>query len=134
MNCLEPMDLDGLRIEFEAVLVDQEFLNVLALIPLKLDHLAHLTVNNNGPIAREFLLDDLENFLLIELLRQALYSRQSLTTISLLNPNMDVVLRLLSLASVVVGFGEGVEGLEVLDSCHKSVCLMKRACLVVCKS
>jgi hypothetical protein len=31
----------------------------------------------------EFLLDDLEDFLLIELLRQALYSRQRLTTIAL---------------------------------------------------
>ena len=31
----------------------------------------------------ELLLDDLEDFLLIELLRQALYSRQCLTTIAL---------------------------------------------------
>lgn len=31
----------------------------------------------------EFLLDDLENFLLIEFLRQALNSRQSLATIAL---------------------------------------------------
>jgi len=77
----------------------------------------------------ELLLDDLEDFLLIELLGQALYSGQSLTTIALwkvhkseydlstelwcqsgrtLNPYVDVVLRLLSLASVFVGFGEGV--------------------------
>ena len=77
----------------------------------------------------EFLLDDLENFLLIELLRQALNSCQCLTTIALWNPDsqimlpksrrvvaerltldpyVDVILRLLSLASVFVGFGEGV--------------------------
>ena len=69
-KCLEPMDLDiipsvfahkdqeahatyfdGLRIEFEAILIDQEFLNVLTLITLKLNHLAHLTVDDNCAIA-----------------------------------------------------------------------------------
>jgi hypothetical protein len=35
---------------------------------------------------------------------------------------MDVVLRLLSLAGVFVGFGEGVEGLEVFDGHKLDVC------------
>lgn len=46
------MDLNGLGIELEAIdLVDKEFLNVLALVTLELNHLAHLTVVNGGAIA-----------------------------------------------------------------------------------
>ena len=82
----------------------------------------------------KFFLDDFEDLLLIEFLRQTLDSGQGLTTIALyqvrdqhqglssfslpqllhnegvrtLNPNVDVVLRLPSLPSVFVGFGEGV--------------------------
>jgi len=113
---LEPMDLDGLGIELQSfLLVDQEFLNILTLITLKLDHLAHLRVVDDGAIASEFLLDHLEDLLLVKLLGKALNSCQSLATITLLDAYMDVVLRLLSLASVLIGFGEGVKGLEVLD-------------------
>ena len=43
--------LDGLCIEFEAIFGDQELLNIFALITLKLNHLAHLTVRDNGAIA-----------------------------------------------------------------------------------
>jgi len=114
--CLEPMNLDGLRIKLKAISGDEEFLNILTLVSLKLDHLAHLTVVDDRAIASEFLLDNLEDLLLIEFLGQALYGGQGLPTIALLNPYVDVVLRLLSLASVFVGFGEGVEGFEVLDS------------------
>ena len=48
---LETVDLDRLRIEFEAVFGDQELLNIFTLITLKLDHLAHLTIRNNRAIA-----------------------------------------------------------------------------------
>lgn len=118
---LEPVDLYGLGIEFEPFfLVDQEFLDIFALIPLELDHLAHLSIVDDGAIAGKFLLDDLENLLLIEFLREALNRGQSLTTIALLNPYMDIVLRLFGVAGVFVSFGEGVEGLEVFDG-HKPV-------------
>ena len=44
--------LDSLRVQLESFpLVDQEFLNILALIPLQLDHLAHLIVGNDCAIA-----------------------------------------------------------------------------------
>lgn len=44
--------LDGLGIKRQAfLLVDQKFLNVFALIPLELDHLAHLSVVDDGAIA-----------------------------------------------------------------------------------
>jgi len=113
---LEAMNLDGFRIKLETIFGDQEFLNIFTLITLQLNHLAHLTVIDDRAIASELLLDDLEDLLLVELFRKALDSCQGLTTIALLDPNMDVVLRLLSLASVFVGLREGVEGFEVLDS------------------
>jgi len=113
---LEPVDLDGLGIEFEPFfLVDQEFLDIFALIPLKLDHLAHLGVVDDGAIAGKFLLDDLQNLLLVEFLRKALNRCQSLTTIALLDPYMDIILRLFGVPGIFVSFGEGVEGLEVFD-------------------
>ena len=44
--------LDGFGIKGQAfLLVDQEFLNVFALIPLELDHLSHLSVVDDGAIA-----------------------------------------------------------------------------------
>ena len=44
--------LDGLGIEFETLfLVGEELLNILALISLKLDHLPHLSVDDDGAIA-----------------------------------------------------------------------------------
>jgi hypothetical protein len=64
--------LYGLCIEFEAILCDQEFLNILALISLQLNHLAHLTVVDDCAIASKFLLDHLQDLLLVKLLGQAL--------------------------------------------------------------
>lgn len=103
------MDFDGLGIELETfLLVGQELLNILTLISLQLNHLSHLRVIDDSAIACEFLLDHLQDLLLIELLRKTLNCGQGLATIALLNPYMDVVLRLFSLAGVFVSFGEGV--------------------------
>jgi len=113
---LETVDLNSLGIKLQTLLlVGEELLNIFALITLKLDHLSHLTIDHDGAIASEFLLDDLEDFLLVEFLWQTLDSRQSLTTIALLNTNVYVILRLLCLSCIFVGFGEGVEGLEIFD-------------------
>jgi len=62
--------LDQLGIKFQAfLLVDQEFLNILALIALKLDHLAHLRIADNGaiagcgvPISKDSVRKDYESF------------------------------------------------------------------------
>jgi hypothetical protein len=106
---LEPVDLDGLGIKLESLLlVSQELLDILSLVSLQLNHLAHLSVRDDGAIASELLLDDLENLLLVEFLGQTLNSGQSLTSITLLNTYMDVILRLLGFSGVFVGFGEGV--------------------------
>lgn len=117
---LETMDLDGLSIKLEAfLLIGEELLNIFALITLKLNHLSHLAVDDDSAIASKFLLDDLEDLLLIELLGKTLDGCQSLTTIALLNTNVNVILRLLGLSCVFVGLGEGVESLKVLNG-HKS--------------
>lgn len=101
---------DGFGIELEAVLGNQEFLNIFALITLELNDLSHLTVGYNGTIAGKLLLDDLEDLLLVEFLGQALDGSQSLATIALLNADVDVVLALLLLvrALVFVGLRKGV--------------------------
>lgn len=76
--------LDGLCIKTKALLlVGQEVLDILALISLELDDLTHLGVSDYGSIAGELLLDDLEDLLLVELLGQALYRGQGLTSIAL---------------------------------------------------
>lgn len=50
---LETVDLDGLGIKLEALfLVGKEFLHILALVSLELNHLSHLSVNDDGAIAR----------------------------------------------------------------------------------
>lgn len=49
---VEKKYLDSFRIKFQPLLfVDQKFLDIFALITLKLDHLAHLSVIDDGAIA-----------------------------------------------------------------------------------
>ena len=93
MPRLETVDLDGLGIQLQALLlVDQELLHILALVALQLDHLSHLRVVDDGAIARELLLDHLEDLLLVEFLGQALDRGQCLATIALLDADVNVVL------------------------------------------
>lgn len=116
MEDLETVDLDGLGIKLEALLlVDEEFLDILALVSLQLDHLTHLGVVDDGAIASELLLDDLEDLLLVEFLGETLNCSQGFTPISLLDTNMDVILCLFGFSGILVGFGEGIVGLEVFD-------------------
>jgi len=114
---LEAMDLDGIALKSETFsLVGEEVLYIIALISLELDHLAHLRVNNDGAIASKLLLDHLQDLFLVEFLGQTLDGRQSLATIALLNANMYVICRLLAgFSGVLVGFGEGVDSLEIFD-------------------
>lgn len=115
---LETVNLDGIGLELKTVLGGQELLEILSLVTLQLNHLTHLRVRDDGAIASELLLDDLQNLLLVKLLGQTLNGSQSLAAIALLNSNVNVALSLFSLAGIFVGFGEGVEGLEVFDG-HK---------------
>jgi hypothetical protein len=112
MSVLEAVNLDGLLVETETVFtVNEEVFDLEAMIALELDHLSHalgLGVADDGSIAGKSLLDDLENLLVVELGRNTLNGGQGLTSITLLNANMDVFLGLGSLSRVFVGFGEGV--------------------------
>jgi hypothetical protein len=107
MSALEAVDFDGLLVETQAVvLVGEELLDLVALITLELDHLSHslgVGVVDDGAIAScgellardseqqrqgrqqhtEVLLDDLEDLLVVKLLRNALDSGQGLTSITL---------------------------------------------------
>ena len=76
--------LYGLGIQTQPfLLIDEEFLNIFALNTLEQNPLAHLGIDDNGAIAGKLLLDDFEDFLLVELLGKTLDSCQSLTTITL---------------------------------------------------
>lgn len=78
------MDLDRLGIKTQAISgVDEKVPNVLSLVSLKLDDLAHLSVTHDSAIAGKLLLDHLENLLLVKLLRETLDGSQGLTSISL---------------------------------------------------
>lgn len=120
MSTLEAVDFDGLLVETQAVvLIGEELLDLVALITLELNHLSHslgVSVVDDGAIASEVLLNDLEDLFVVKLLRNALDSRQGLTSITLLNTDMDVgFLGLFGLSCVLVGVGEGVDGLEIFD-------------------
>jgi len=105
---LETVDLDGLGVELEPIhLVREELLHVLALVALELDHLASLFIVHDGAIAGKLLLHDGEDLLPGEFLGNALNRGQGLTSIALLNANMDVVLGL-GLFTVLLDIGEGV--------------------------
>lgn len=118
------MDFDLTHRQSKAIdFVGQKFLYVFALVTLKLNHLTHFIADDDGAIAGEFLLDDLENLLLIELLGYSLDGGQGLPAIPLLDADMDVFLRLLGL-TFFIGLREGVEGSEVFNLRHKLVWLV----------
>jgi hypothetical protein len=78
------VDFDSLGIELKTLLlINEELLHILALITLKLNHLAHLGIDDNGAIAGELLLDDLEDLLLVKFLGQTLDCSQGFATIAL---------------------------------------------------
>jgi hypothetical protein len=98
--------LYSLCIELEAILGDEKLLNILALISLQLNHLAHLTVVDDRAIASELLLDDFEDLLLVELLGQALDCGQSLATIALCDRRSAILLCLFFVAQVTYAESE----------------------------
>lgn len=88
---LETMDLDGLGIQLQAFFfVNEEFLHILALVALQLNHFAHFRIIDDGAIARELLLDHLQDLLLVEFLWQALHCRQSFAAIALCAHSVSV--------------------------------------------
>jgi len=85
------MDLDGLGIDLKTfVLVDEKILHSIALITLQLNHVTGLFIVDYGAVAGKLFLDDLEDFLEVELGWNSLDGGQCLATITLLNADVDV--------------------------------------------
>jgi len=98
-------------------LLNKEVQNLGALVSLKLNNLSCFFVFYECAVASEFLLEGFQELLGIILLGQALQSRESLPSVSLLNTDVDVVLlgpNVLCGADRVSLVCEGVESSKVL--------------------
>jgi len=85
------MDLDGLGVDLEPlVLVNEKILHSIALVTLQLDHVAGLFIVDDGAVAGELFLDDLEDLLEVKLGWDAFDRGQRLATITLLDADVDV--------------------------------------------
>ena len=85
------MDLDGLGVDLEPlVLVNEKILHSIALVALQLDHVAGLFIVDDGAVAGELFLDDLEDLLEVKLGWDAFDRGQRLATITLLDADVDV--------------------------------------------
>lgn len=87
---LETVDFDGLGIHFETRWVDEEVLHGIALISLQLNNITGLLVLDYGTIASELLLDNLQDFLEVELCWDTFDGGQSLAAVALLDTDVDV--------------------------------------------
>jgi hypothetical protein len=96
------------------ILVGEKIHYFSAMITLKLDHKAHILALNDGAIASILLFKSFKKSPGIIVLMQSLNSRQGLTTVALLNTNMDVILGL-RITNVV---GERIMNFEIFDG-HK---------------
>lgn len=108
--------------QLDRILLDalfcQELKNLGTLIPLKLDDSPHILVLNQSSIACELLLELFKNLLIVVFFGEALKRSQRLSSISLLDANMNISLfGAIGLLEIVV---VGVKGIgltcEVLDA------------------
>ena len=72
-------------------LVHQEVTHVRSLVSLKLDNLAVLLILHDGTVACKTLLPRLQDQLQIQIGRQSLNGRDTLSAVSLLNTNMWLI-------------------------------------------
>ena len=82
-NVLDSLFLDSL--------LNQNFQNLLPLVPLELDDFAHLLIIYDRTIARKLLFERLQEFLGIILGWDSLEGSDRLSSVSLLNTDVDVV-------------------------------------------
>lgn len=130
---LETVQLDVLLGDLQGA--GQKALHLVTLVALELENVAQLRVLVDVAIAAKLLLERLKNPLQIVLGRDALDSRNGLTTIALLATDVDLV------STLSLGFtslGKGVEfevvqgGHKLRDSCwwmcvwYVSFCLRKK--------
>lgn len=85
-------------VEFDEVLIlhdpfrNEESVHLLALVTLKLNHLAEVSVVDDSAITAELLLELLQHFLVVEALIDTLNGCQTFAAVTLLHANMNVVL------------------------------------------
>ena len=84
-----PVHLD--RVRLGELVLDDEFLELLALVALQLDHLPHLLVVDDGAVAVHALLARLEHLLHVDLGVEALDRRDALAPVALLDADVDQV-------------------------------------------
>lgn len=83
------MDLDVLLRQLQ--LASQKFRNLHSLISLQLDQLSKLLILDNVTVTSKILLQDLQDLLQVVLARNSLHRGKSLTTVTLLDTDVDVV-------------------------------------------
>jgi hypothetical protein len=83
------VDLDGVLLN--NAFGDEELGDVLPLVALELDDVAQFRVLDNGAVAAEILLEDLEHLFKVHLLRNARGGRERLSTIALLDADVHIV-------------------------------------------
>lgn len=110
MKSLETMDFDVLLLH--AQLRDHELTHLSSLVTLHLDNLTHFLVLDNVSIASKVLLKDLQNSLQIIFCWNSLHRGQSLSTVSLLDTDVNVVG---GSCFVITSVCERIERLEVFN-------------------
>jgi hypothetical protein len=100
---LEAVHLDSLLVDLKSS--RQEIHHLLALVTLKLENITVLLVVVDMAVAAKVLLKRLKDTLQVVLARYTLDGRDSLTTITLLASNVDIVD---GLSIVVTSVGEGI--------------------------
>jgi len=113
------VDLDkilrkGVLAHLVFALIGEEVHDFGAMITLKLNHLSHVGILDDGAIACIFFLEGFEKCLRAVILGQALNSRQRLATVALLNTDMDVIFS----GSITNVVGERIINFEIFDG-HK---------------
>lgn len=86
---LETVDLDVLLGNQQ--LLDQELRHLHSLVSLQLDDLSHLVILDDVTVAGKILLQNLQNLLQVILSGHTLHSGQGLTSVTLLDTDVDVV-------------------------------------------
>jgi len=112
----ETVNLDVLLVDTQ--LLTNEVENLATLIALQLNNFAEILILYNGTIGSEILLESSQNTFRIIFLGKSLDSGQCLTTVTLLDSNMYIVLRLVVIPSSIC---ERIESLEIFDG-HKLLC------------
>ena len=97
----------------------KEVSHILSLVALKLDNLAELRVLDNSTVAAKVLLEGLDKFLEAQSLGQSLNGCEGLSTIPLLDTDVDVVLLLGGSKFVFLSFRKRIKRFQIFNRGHR---------------